>query len=92
MGINVAVIEAGILSLQRRLLEQTPRFHIGIHKLDSSHLYSRLAKTKYTKRFTSPLRKAATMFKEIEAGRAEKIPAVGCEPWGPKAYVHRPER
>jgi ribonuclease HI len=32
------------------------------------------------------------MFKEIEAGRAEKIPAVGCEPWGPKAYVHISDR
>ena len=88
MGLNVAVLEAGIPSLQRRLLEQTLRFYIGIHKLDSSHLHARLAKTKYTKRFTSPLRKAAAMFKDIKAGRAEKIPAVGCEPWGPKAYVH----
>lgn len=92
MGINVAVIEAGIPSLQRRLLEQTLRFYIGIHKLDSSYLHSTLAKTKYTKRFTSPLRKAAAMFKVIEAGRAEKIPAVGCEPWGPRAYVHIPDR
>jgi hypothetical protein len=87
MGINVAVIEAGILSLQRRRLGQTLRLYIGIHRLDSSNLHARLAKIKNTKRFTSPLRKAAAMFKKIKAGRAEKIPAVGCELWGLKAYV-----
>ncbi|TIA01346.1 hypothetical protein D6C81_10720 [Aureobasidium pullulans] len=77
IGINVAVIEAGISSLQKRLLEQSLRFYIGIHKLDSSHIHAKLAKSKHKRRFASPLRKAAVMFKEIEATRAEKIPAVG---------------
>jgi ribonuclease HI len=88
MAINVAVIEAGIPSMQKRLLEQSLRFYIGIHKLDSSHIHAKLAKSKHKRRFASPLRKAAVMFKEIEATRAEKIPAVGCKPWGPKAHVY----
>jgi ribonuclease HI len=28
------------------------------------------------------------LFKELNANRAEKIPAIGCEPWSPKAHVH----
>ena len=28
------------------------------------------------------------LFKELNAYRAEKIPAIGCEPWSPKAHVH----
>lgn len=66
MGINVAVIGTGISSLQKRLLEQSLRFYIGIHKLDSSHIHAKLAKLKHRRRFTSPLRKAAVMFKKIE--------------------------
>lgn len=77
MGTNFAVIEAGISSLQKRLLEQSLRFYIGIHKLDSSHIHAKLAKSKHKRRFTPPLRKAAVMFKKIGATRAEKIPAVG---------------
>ena len=88
MGMNVAVIEAGISSLQKRLLEQSLRFYVSIHKLDSSHIHTKLAKSKHKRRFTTPLRKAAVMVKTIEASRAEKIPAVGCEPWGPKAHVY----
>jgi hypothetical protein len=77
MGINVAGIEAGISSLQKRLLEQFLRFYIGIHKLDSSRIHAKLVQSKHKRRFTPPLRKAAVMFKKIEAIRAEKIPAVG---------------
>jgi hypothetical protein len=28
------------------------------------------------------------LFRELNANRAEKIPAIGCEPWSPKAHVH----
>jgi ribonuclease HI len=88
MGLDVAVLEAGIPSLQQRLHEQTLRFWISIQKLEDSHIHARLAKTKPIRRFNSPLRKAAGLFKELNANRSEKIPAVGCEPWSPKAHVH----
>ena len=56
--------------------------------MEASHIHAKLAKTKPIKRFNSPLRKAAGLFKELNANRAEKIPAVGSEPWSPKAHVH----
>jgi ribonuclease HI len=88
MGLDVAVLEAGIPSLQQRLHEQTLRFWISIQKLEVSHIHAKLAKTKPIRRFNSPLRKAAGLFRELNANRAEKIPAIGCEPWSLKAYVH----
>ncbi|KAG9801086.1 hypothetical protein KCU95_g30, partial [Aureobasidium melanogenum] len=88
LGLDVAVLEAGIPSLQQRLYEQTLRFWISIQKLEASHIHAKLAKTKPIKRFNSPLRKAAALFKEFNANRAEKIPAIGCEPWSLKAHVH----
>lgn len=88
MGLNVAVIEAGIATTRQRLHEQTLRFWIGIHKLDDSHIHHKLAKYKGKKRFTSPLRKAAVLFKSIKARQADKIPTVGCEPWVPKPRVY----
>lgn len=87
MGRNVAVIEAGISTLRQRLHDQTFRFWIGIHKRDDSHMHAKLAKHKSKKRFPSPLRKAAVLFKSIKASRAEMIPAVGCEPWCLRARV-----
>ena len=88
LGLDVAVLEAGIPSLQQRLHEQTLRFWISIQKLETSHIHAKLAKTKPIKRFNSPLRKAAGLFKELNANRAKKISAVGSEPWSPKAHVH----
>ncbi|CAD0029207.1 unnamed protein product [Aureobasidium pullulans] len=88
LGLDVAVLEAGIPSLRQRLHEQTLRFWISIQKLEASHIHAKLAKTKPIKRFNSPLRKAAALFKELHANRAEKIPAIGCEPWSPKAHIH----
>jgi ribonuclease HI len=88
LGLDVAVLEAGISSLQQRLHEQTLRFWISIQKLEDSHIHAKLAKTKPIRRFISPLRKAAALFKELNANRAEKIPNIGCEPWSPKAHVH----
>ena len=80
MGLDVAVLEAGISSLQQRLHEQTLRFWISIQKLEDSHIHAKLAKTKPIRRFISPLRKAAALFKELNANRAKKIPNIGCEP------------
>jgi ribonuclease HI len=74
--------------LQQRLHAQTLRFWISIQKLEDSHICAKLAKTKPIRRFNSPLRKAAGLFREFNANRAEKIPAIGCEPWSPKADVH----
>jgi hypothetical protein len=74
--------------LQQRLHEQTLRFWISIQKLEVLHIHAKLAKTKPIRRFNSPLRKAAGLFKELNANRAKKIPAIGCEPWSLKAYVH----
>jgi len=88
LGLDVAVLEAGIPSLQQRLHEQTLRFWISIQKLEASHIHAKLAKAKPIKRFNSTLRKAAALFKELDANRAEKIPATGCEPWSPKPHVH----
>jgi ribonuclease HI len=88
MGLDFAVLEAGIPSLQQRLHEQTLRFWISIQKLEASHIHAKLAKTKPIRRFDSPLRKAAGLFRELDANRAEKIPAIGCEPWSPEAHVH----
>jgi hypothetical protein len=28
------------------------------------------------------------LFEKLKANRAEKIPAIGCELWSPKAHVH----
>lgn len=80
MGLNAAVMEAGIATARQRLHEQTLRFWIGIHKLDDSHIHYKLAKYKGKRRFSSPLRKAATLFKNIKAHQADKIPTVGSEP------------
>jgi hypothetical protein len=88
MGLNAAVMEAGIPTLRQRLHEQTLRFWMGIHKLDDSHIHHKLAKYKGKKRFSSPLRKAAVLFRNLKACQADKIPAVGYEPWAPKAQVH----
>jgi ribonuclease HI len=88
MGLNAAVMEAGIPTLRQRLHEQTLRFWMGIHKLDDSHIHHKLAKYKGKKRFSSPLRKAAVLFRNLKACQADKIPAVGYEPWAPKAHVH----
>ncbi|KAG9511564.1 hypothetical protein KCV07_g10085, partial [Aureobasidium melanogenum] len=88
LGLDVAVLEAGISSLEQRLHEQTLRFWISIQRLETSHIHAKLAKTKPIKRFNSPLRKAAALFKELNANRAEMIPAVGRETWSPKAHVH----
>lgn len=46
MGLNAAVMEAGIATTRQRLHEQTLRFWIGIHKLDDSHIHYKLAKYK----------------------------------------------
>ena len=92
MGVNVAVMEAGIATTRQRLHEQTLRFWIGIHKLDDSHIHHKLAKYKGTRRFLSPLRKAARLFKSIKAHQADKIPTVASEPWASKAQVHILER
>ncbi|KAG9665613.1 hypothetical protein KCU87_g10174, partial [Aureobasidium melanogenum] len=88
MGLNTAVMEASIATTRQRLHEQTLRFWIGIHKLDESHIHHKLAKYKGKKRFMSPLRKAAVLFKSIKARQADKIPTVGCEPWVPKPRVY----
>ncbi|CAD0055227.1 unnamed protein product [Aureobasidium pullulans] len=88
LGLDVAVLEAGIPSLRQRLHEQTLRFWISIQKLEASHIHAKLAKTKPIKRFNSPLRKTAALFKELHANRADKIPAIGCEPWSPKAHIY----
>jgi hypothetical protein len=74
LGLDVAVLEAGIPSLQQRLYEQTLGFWIAIQILDASHIHANLAKTKPIKRFNSPLRKAAALFKELDANRAGKYP------------------
>jgi ribonuclease HI len=68
------------------------QFWIGIQKLDSSHIHARLAKTKPTRGFVSPLKKAAKLSKELHVNRAEKIPAVACEPWVPDPKIHIPNR
>ena len=88
MGLNAAVMEAGIATTRERLHEQTLRFWIGIHKLDNSHIHHKLAKYKGKRRFQSPLRKAAVLFKNIKAYQADKIPTVGSEPWASKVQVH----
>jgi ribonuclease HI len=88
MGLNAAVMEAGIVTTRQRLHEQILRFWIGIHKLDESHIHHKLAKYKGKKRFISPLRKAAILFKSIKARQTDKIPTVGCEPWVPKPRVY----
>jgi hypothetical protein len=74
--------------LQQRLYAQTLRFWISIQKLEDSHICAKLAKTKPIRRFNSPLRKAAGLFREFNANRAKKIPTIGCEPWSLKADVH----
>jgi hypothetical protein len=88
MGLNAAVMEAGIATTRERLHEQTLRFWIGIHKLDDSHIHYKLAKYKGKRRFPSPLRKAAVLFENIKAHQADKIPTVGSEPWASKIQVH----
>ncbi|CAD0055397.1 unnamed protein product [Aureobasidium pullulans] len=50
LGLDVAVLEAGIPSLRQRLHEQTLRFWISIQKLEASHIHAKLAKTKPIKR------------------------------------------
>jgi hypothetical protein len=87
-GLDDAVFDAGISSSQRRLHEQTLRIWISIQKLEASHIHAKLAKTKPIKRFNSRLRKAAALSEDFIANRAEKIPAIGCEPWSLKAHVH----
>jgi hypothetical protein len=72
LDLYVAVLEAGIPSLQQRLHEQTLRFWIAIQKLDASHIFAKLAKTKPIKRFNSPSWKAAALFKALDANRAGK--------------------
>ena len=88
MAMAVAEVEAGIPSIRQRLHDQTLRFWISIHKLNRSHPHSKLAKTKGTRRFLSPLGKAAMMFRSIRAERAAPLPVVGCEPWCPKPRVY----
>ncbi|KAH0182327.1 hypothetical protein KCV03_g10365, partial [Aureobasidium melanogenum] len=77
LGLDVAVLEAGISSLQQRLHEQTLRFWISIQRLEDSHIHAKLAKTKPIRRFNSPLRKAAGLFEGLNAHRAEKISTIG---------------
>jgi ribonuclease HI len=81
-------MEAGIPTLRQRLHKQTLKFWIDIHKLDKSHVHFKLAKYKGKRRSPSPLRTAAVLFRDIKAEQADKIPAVGCKPWGSKVRVY----
>jgi hypothetical protein len=67
MGLNAAIIEAGIATTRERLHKQTLRFWIGIYKLDDSHIHYKLAKYKGKRRFLSPLRRATILFKNVKA-------------------------
>jgi hypothetical protein len=69
LGLDVAVLEAGIPSLQQRLHEQTLRSWLATQKLDASHIFAKLAKTKPIKRLNSPPRRAAALCKALDANR-----------------------
>ena len=46
-----------------------------------------MAKRKESRRFCSPIGKAADLFQSINARRIQKVPTVLCQPWGPKPRV-----